>query len=98
MCIRDRIKRGPVGLIGHTKSDALETINNLIADRETWWKPTAADEASVVELLQERGVDFVGWPQWLLIDAHERSLGEAAGRERIKLVDREDFLAVAKGE
>ena len=92
------IKRGPVGLIGHTKSDALETINNLIADRETWWKPRAADEASVVELLQERGVDFVGWPQWLLIDAHERSLGEAAGRERIKLVDRADFLAVAKGQ
>ncbi|UJP09696.1 FAD-dependent oxidoreductase [Microbacterium sp. KUDC0406] len=26
------IKRGPVGLIGHTKSDALETITNLIED------------------------------------------------------------------
>ncbi|MGK3946186.1 pyridine nucleotide-disulfide oxidoreductase, partial [Streptomyces caeruleatus] len=25
------IKRGPVGLIGHTKSDALETIENLVA-------------------------------------------------------------------
>lgn len=26
------IKRGPVGLIGHTKGDALETITNLLAD------------------------------------------------------------------
>ncbi|MGW9628391.1 FAD-dependent oxidoreductase [Microbacterium sp. NPDC055521] len=26
------IKRGPVGLIGHTKSDALETIGHLVAD------------------------------------------------------------------
>ncbi len=91
------IKRGPVGLIGHTKSDALETINNMIADRETWWQPTNSNEATVVALLNERGVEFVGWPEWLLIDARERELGEAEGRERIKLVDRADFLAVAKG-
>ena len=91
------IKRGPVGLIGHTKSDALETINNLIADRETWWQPTSADEAAVVSLLEERGVEYIGWPEWLMIDARERALGEAEGRERIKLVDRDDFLSVAKG-
>jgi ferredoxin--NADP+ reductase len=91
------IKRGPVGLIGHTKSDALETINNLIADRETWWQPTSADEAAVVALLEERGVEYIGWPEWLMIDARERALGEAEGRERIKLVDRGDFLSVAKG-
>ena len=91
------IKRGPVGLIGHTKSDALETINNLIADRETWWQPTSADEAAVVALLEERGVEYIGWPEWLMIDARERALGEAEGRERIKLVDRDDFLSVAKG-
>jgi len=48
-------------------------------------------------LLNSRGVEFVGWPQWLLIDAHEKALGEAEGRERIKLVEREDFLRVAKG-
>jgi ferredoxin--NADP+ reductase len=68
-----------------------------MADRETWWQPSNADEAAVVALLNERGVDFVGWPEWLLIDARERELGEAEGRERIKLVDRADFLAVAKG-
>ena len=27
------IKRGPVGLIGHTKGDALETIGYLLEDR-----------------------------------------------------------------
>jgi ferredoxin--NADP+ reductase len=91
------IKRGPVGLIGHTKSDALETIGNVIADRDKWWSPENADENAVDALLNSRGVDFVGWPQWLMIDAWEKSLGEAEGRERVKLVDREDFLRVAKG-
>lgn len=91
------IKRGPVGLIGHTKSDALETITNLIHDQKQWWQPSSPEEDAIVELLQSRGVEFVGWPQWLMIDAKEKALGEAQGRERIKLVDREDFLAVAQG-
>ena len=91
------IKRGPVGLIGHTKSDALETIGHVIADRAKWWSPENADESAVDALLNSRGVEFVGWPQWLMIDAREKALGEAEGRERIKLVEREDFLRVAKG-
>ena len=90
------IKRGPIGLIGHTKSDAIETIGKVVADKDTWWQPSSPSEESVVELLESRGVAFVGWPEWLKIDAHEVALGEAAGRERIKLVDREDFLTVAK--
>ena len=90
------IKRGPIGLIGHTKSDALETIGNIIADRELWWQPTNHDASGVKSLLESRGVDVVGWPEWLMIDARERELGEAEGRERIKLVEREDFLKAAK--
>lgn len=91
------IKRGPVGLIGHTKSDALETIGNIIADRASWWQPTHHDASGVQALLESRGVDVVGWPEWLMIDARERALGEAEGRERLKLVEREDFLKAAKG-
>jgi len=90
------IKRGPIGLIGHTKSDALETIGNIIADRELWWQPTNHDASGVQALLESRGVEVVGWPEWLLIDAKERALGEAEGRERIKLVERADFLKAAK--
>ena len=90
------IKRGPVGLIGHTKSDALETITNLINDKPTWWTPSEPAEESIIELLTERHVDFVDWADWLKIDAKEVALGEAQGRERIKLVEREDFLRVAK--
>ena len=92
------IKRGPVGLIGHTKADAIETISHVIADRAMWWSPTEPDEAAVVATLESKGVDFVGWPQWLKIDAQERALGEAEGRERIKLFERSQMVAISKGE
>jgi ferredoxin--NADP+ reductase len=92
------IKRGPVGLIGHTKSDAIETIAQILEDKNNWWQPTSPSEDSVTELLTSRKIDFVGWPEWLRIDAEEKRLGEAQERERIKLVEREDFLDVAKGK
>ena len=91
------IKRGPVGLIGHTKSDAIETIAQVIADKPNWWHPSAPEEAAIVSLMESRGVQYVGWPEWLKIDAEEKRLGESQSRERIKLVEREDFMSVAKG-
>ena len=90
------IKRGPVGLIGHTKSDAIETIAQIIEDKNNWWQPASPSEDSITDLLTSRKIEFVGWPEWLRIDAEEKRLGEAQERERIKLVEREDFLTVAK--
>lgn len=90
------IKRGPVGLIGHTKSDAIETIAQIIEDKKNWWQPASPSEDSITNLLTSRKIEFVGWPEWLRIDAEEKRLGEAQERERIKLVEREDFLTVAK--
>jgi ferredoxin/flavodoxin---NADP+ reductase len=89
------IKRGPVGLIGHTKADAIETIGHLIADRELWWQPAAPEESAIVETLNARGVKFVGWPNWLKIDAAEVAAGQARGRERIKLFEREEMLGIS---
>jgi ferredoxin--NADP+ reductase len=89
------IKRGPIGLIGHTKSDAMETIACVMEDKTTWWQPANSDEADVVSLLNSKGVQFLGWPEWLKIDATEKALGAAQERERVKLVEREDFLDAA---
>ena len=91
------IKRGPIGLIGHTKSDAIETIAQIIEDKPTWWQPASPEEAAIVALMDSRGIEYVGWPEWLRIDAEEKRLGQAQERERIKLVEREDFLQIAKG-
>lgn len=91
------IKRGPVGLIGHTKSDALETIGNLIADKKSWWSPESPDEAGIEQLLESKNVPFITWAEWLKIDERERQLGEADGRERKKVYDRNEFNKIANG-
>jgi len=96
------IKRGPVGLIGHTKSDATETIASLLADLEQSGPeqadvPSERDPDRILAHLAERGVEVTTWEGWGRLDAHEVSLGEAAGRERIKVVSREDMLRVTRG-
>lgn len=91
------IKRGPVGLIGHTKADAIETISHVIADRASWWQPPLPDQEAIIQTLRNRGVDFIAWDNWLLIDAAEKNLGEATGRERLKLFNRAQMLDISKG-
>jgi len=90
------IKRGPVGLIGHTKSDAKETIEHLLADLDGLAAPEIPDPDAIVEHLQARGVEFTTEAGWALLDAHELSLGEAAGRERIKVVPRDEMIRVSR--
>ena len=89
------IKRGPVGLIGHTKSDAMETIQHVVKDQASWWNPAQPEEESVSALLHSRGVRYTNLEGWQRLDAKERELGEARGRERLKLVPREEMLEVS---
>ncbi|RXZ51088.1 pyridine nucleotide-disulfide oxidoreductase [Agromyces fucosus] len=103
------IKRGPVGLIGHTKGDALETITNLVEDAASGSLPALlvdpADGEEVFELLEARGVHYTTWSGWLALDAHERSLGEAFEphevygeivRERVKVVPRDEQVGISR--
>jgi ferredoxin--NADP+ reductase len=90
------IKRGPVGLIGHTKSDAMETIARLVKGQASWWSPAEPSEEAVTALLDARGVQYTNLDGWHHLDDHEKSLGEPKGRERIKVVDREEMLRVSR--
>ncbi|MFF5791688.1 FAD-dependent oxidoreductase [Paeniglutamicibacter sp. NPDC012692] len=102
------IKRGPVGLIGHTKGDALETIGNLLEDRMALPPAANPSEDAIIELLQSRGVEFTTWEGWKKLDAHEIALGAAASptetsvgpveRARIKVVDRDEMVKISRGE
>ncbi len=96
------IKRGPVGLIGHTKSDAMETIENLVADVETLTDPSEPNLSQVLDLLKSRGVTYTDWAGWLKLNNHELALGAAftgpVSRERVKVVDRQEQVEIAHAE
>ena len=95
------IKRGPVGLIGSTKSDAKETIDNLVADAQAG-KLAATGAANggegALALLDERSVRYTTWQGWELLEEFEKALGAKEGRARIKVVERETMTAVSRGE
>jgi len=97
------IKRGPVGLIGHTKSDASETVKNLVEDvtgERGSLRTTAPDRepSAVTDFLDVRGVRPIAWSAWELLDEHERSLGVPQGRGQIKVVPREEMVEIALGD
>ncbi|ANU43407.1 FAD-dependent oxidoreductase [Bifidobacterium animalis] len=95
-------KRGPVGLIGSTKSDALMIVTAMLEDlaqnKENARLAPDRDPESIDRLLAERGVrpiDFAGWKR---VDAYERAEGAKEGREHKKVIDPDQFRALAHGE
>ena len=92
-------KRGPVGLIGSTKSDALAIVTNMIEKNENGKKicgfAADRDPESIDRLLAERGIrpiDFAGWKK---VDAFERAEGAKEGREHKKVIDPEQMRELA---
>ncbi len=103
------VKRGPVGLIGSTKSDAQETISMLVEDAEAGKLHANTEEVghdAMIKLLEDRGIRYTEWSGWELLDQYEQKLGEEYGevvgdrgpRERIKVVSREAMTRISRGE
>ncbi|MGZ0712338.1 FAD-dependent oxidoreductase (plasmid) [Coraliomargarita sp. W4R53] len=92
------IKRGPVGLIGHTKSDAMETVAHLVADAQAGLLASPPETSDLLDLLAEREVAFTTWDGWRALDAHERELGEnhRHTRERVKVVPRDEQVEISR--
>ncbi|MET8969014.1 FAD-dependent oxidoreductase [Streptomyces hydrogenans] len=88
------IRRGPVGLIGHTKGDANETVANLLEDFAAGrlLTPASPEPDAVTAFLEGKGLTYTTWDGWYALDAAEKALGEPQGRERVKIVEREDML------
>ena len=92
-------KRGPVGLIGSTKSDALAIVTNMLEDlakaAEGGRVAADRDPESIDRLLAGRGIrpiDFAGWKK---VDAFERAEGAKEGREHKKVIDPEQMRELA---
>jgi ferredoxin--NADP+ reductase len=89
-------KRGPTGVIGTNKPDAIESINSMFEDLQKGKLQGCEDPDpnTVVALLQERGVRYVTADEWRAIDAHEVALGKPQGKPRVKLVQANEMLDV----
>ncbi len=90
------VKRGPVGLIGHTKSDAAETVANLLADAPTLPPAPNRDRTAARTLLLDKGLPITDFDGWDRLDEHERAVGSQAGRERIKVISRIGMTELAR--
>ena len=90
------IKRGPTGVIGTNKKDAVESVDLLLEDARAGLLPEPAAGPTLDELLAERGVDVVMYAGWEAIDTLERSRGEEHGRPRVKLCTWDELLAAAR--
>ncbi|NOX63165.1 MAG: FAD-dependent oxidoreductase [Chloroflexi bacterium] len=79
-------KRGPTGVIGTNKPDAVATVRLMLEDVPaiTPADDEKADPEAIVELLDARGIKYVSWQDWKLIDAAEVKAGKALGRPRVK--------------
>ena len=88
------IKRGPVGLIGNTKSDAKDTTAMLLEDHAAGLLATAPKRtrADVLAFFDEKDHPVTTWEGWHRLDDAERQAGETEGRERKKIVEWDDML------
>lgn len=89
------IKRGPTGIIGTNKKDAVQTVTSLLADAEVGHLPRPTLGGGLDDLIAERGLMPVTTDGWRAIDAAERGRGAQAGRDRTTLHDRADLLRAA---
>ncbi|TDC49780.1 NADP oxidoreductase [Actinomadura sp. KC345] len=89
------IKRGPSGVVGTNKSDAAETVRNLLEDLEG---AETNPKRTIEELLESRGLPVVTYEDWLRLDAAEIALAESLDRgERVKLARWEAMTSACRG-
>jgi ferredoxin--NADP+ reductase len=92
------IKRGPTGVIGTNKSDALETVTSLLADVHDGVVQPHGRVGALDRLLADRGIHTLDLPAWHRIDAAEIELGHSHGRSRTTLAHRQELLAAAEDD
>ena len=89
------IKRGPSGVIGTNKPDAVETVVCMLADREAGvlLQPAHPQIDAVDALLHERQPQLVTYADWQQLDKKEQILGAASGRPRVKFTSMPEVVA-----
>ncbi len=83
------IKKGPIGLIGHNRSDSLETVTNLLEDLPTLERCKYPKREDVINYLKSKNIQFITYSDWKKIDEYEIQKGKMKGkiRDRIYSLD-----------
>ena len=91
------IKRGPSGVIGTNKPDAVESAACILEDMPSL-VPCPVPDTDVLEAsLRERGCRVVSFSDWEKLDAAEIAAGEAVGKPREKFPTIRSMLAELDG-
>jgi len=89
-------KRGPSGLVGTNRADAIATVQAMLADlKEITASKRRVDPApeATPRLLAAKGVKSVDFAQWKRLDRIELTRGAAHGKVREKFTRAEDMFA-----
>lgn len=89
-------KRGPTGLIGNNKPDAVATVQAMLDDLNTLAgaDDDRRDPTLIETALRARGIDIVTYQDWKTLDRYEAAIGAQQGRPRVKITSISEMLAV----
>ena len=96
-------KRGPSGVIGTNKPDAVETVKLMMEDVKCAAGTAALDHHNphsdghdrrddIVALLQAKGLAFVSFADWQILERIENERGAQRGQPRVKITDVDEML------
>jgi len=94
------IKRGPTGVIGTNKPDALETVSAMLEDVGIGFHlaPEAPAASAAEAMVRSRKPSFVSYEDWKKLDALEVERAQGTERPRVKFTSVEEMLsALRKG-
>lgn len=88
------IKRGPSGIIGTNKPDAIETAKCFMEDLRAHdlLQPGDTRPQAILELVRSRKPTFVTFDDWQILDEIELQRGAESGRSRVKFTTVAEML------
>lgn len=94
------IKRGPSGIIGTNKPDAVATVERMLEDipRLPGISEANRNLEAVPNFLRERQIKVVTYADWKTLDQHETSVGTAQGRPRVKVSTVDEMIDIIDHE
>lgn len=87
-------RTGPRGLIGSHKAASAYVTAHMAADGAGLSARALPPRDAIIDLLRERGVQFISFEDWKRLDDVEVSRGERRAAPRDKIVDVDSMLAI----